>query len=409
MRPILRGVEVIRIARREGGLTTLLRDAEGIATGPVEVPPPLDRALALMDGTKSVIEIAAALRRDGAPTVRTESIERLVEVLDAEGMLEGARAEARKRALVEAFRAAPVRPAAFAGSAYHGEEAALRRFVDERCLDVAAPLELERTVRGLVAPHMDLWRAAPGYGSAYAALAERLPESVETVLVLGTCHVGMRSPFAFTKKRWDTPLGAMHADSAFIDRVAARARVDLFADEYKHRGEHSIEFQLVFLRHLFGERPLSIVPILCGLGRAQALGLDPRRERESEVVLGALEEELAAHPERYLVVAGADLAHVGPRFGDPRALDERGRARLEARDRASIRALLGRDAAGFFADVVSDASERRVCGTGPLYTLLRALDALGPTRGHALEYTQHVDPDEGSIVSYVAAAFESEG
>src|SRR6185295_5446520 len=98
---------------------------------------------------------------------------------------------------------------------------------------------------------------------------------------------------------------------------------------------------------------------------------------------------------RVLVVAGADLAHVGPRFGDGRPLDERGRERLEARDAESIALALGGDAPGFFRQVASDLGTRRVCGLGPIYTLLRALP---PARGERLHYDQCVDPDEGSIV-----------
>jgi hypothetical protein len=103
-----------------------------------------------------------------------------------------------------------------------------------------------------------------------------------------------------------------------------------------------------------------------------------------------------------LVVAGADLAHVGPRFGDGSPLDDRGRALLAARDGASLDLAVDRDARGFFAQVQEDLETRRVCGLGPIYTMLRVLPA---AKGSRLHYAQHVDPDEGSIVSHASLAY----
>jgi hypothetical protein len=103
-----------------------------------------------------------------------------------------------------------------------------------------------------------------------------------------------------------------------------------------------------------------------------------------------------------LVVAGADLAHIGPRFGDPRPLDERGRERLARRDAETLDLAVERDAPGFFRQVAADLDTRRVCGLGPIYTLLRVLP-LG--RGERLHSDQCIDPDEGSIVSHAALAY----
>jgi hypothetical protein len=325
-------------------------------------------------------------------------------------MLEGPTARGRRRALEEEFRRAPVREASHAGGAYHQGAADLRRFLDRSCLGAVAPRAVPDRIVGLVAPHMDLWRAAEGYGHAYRALADHLPDEVETIVVLGTCHAGMRTAFAATKKPFATPLGALETDARMLAEIEDEARVDIYAEEYKHKGEHSIEFQCVFLRHLLGpERgaAVRIVPILCGLGRAQIERLDPRRDDEAEAFVGALSEALARRAGRAIVIAGADLAHVGPRFGDARPLDHAGRGRLAARDRASIARALDGDAPGFFDDVTADLAVRRVCGAGPLYTLLRAIEALGARRGELLSYAQHVDPDEGSVVSHASLVFSA--
>src|SRR5688572_3024095 len=119
MRPHLRAVELIRVATQGNGLVTVLRDSEGIAPGAVEVHPPLDAALELMNVRRSIADIFRALASAGIDSTTT-AIETLVLELDAAGVLEGKHAQERRRRLVEAFRASPVRPASFAGSAYHG-------------------------------------------------------------------------------------------------------------------------------------------------------------------------------------------------------------------------------------------------------------------------------------------------
>ncbi len=407
MRPTLRPIEIIRVPSRSGELVTVLRDPERIAPHAIEVRSPVDAALPFFDGRTTLPAVARLLAERGV-AVAIADLERLVQDLEAAAMLEGPTARARKAALVRAFAASRVREATHAGGAYHGEESALARFVETNCLGAVPAANVGGTLLGLVAPHMDLWRAARGYGHSYAALRGAFPDRLEKVVVLGTCHAGLRTAFCMTRKAFDTPLGKLAVDDDFVDEVANASAEDVFDEEYKHKGEHSIEFQCVFLRHVLGRersREVRIVPILCGLSRSQVTGTDPAEDGVAERFLGALGDGLARRAGRVLIVAGADLAHVGPRFGDKRALDAAERKRLEARDRASIDRAVDGDAPGFFEHVTEDLATRRVCGTGPLYTLLRGLEALGSRRGEVLSYEQNVDPDEGSIVSHASMAF----
>ncbi|NUO54244.1 MAG: AmmeMemoRadiSam system protein B [Polyangiaceae bacterium] len=407
MRPRLRPIEIIRVPSGRGDLVTVLRDPERIAPHAIEVRAPLDAALAYLDGRHSVAEIARLLAQRGS-RIGVLDVERLVADLEQAAMLEGPTARARKDALVRAFAASRVRPATHAGGAYHGEAAALAAYVEDECLGVAPKANGRGKILGLVAPHMDLWRAAGGYGRSYGALRGSLPDRVDTIVVLGTCHAGLHSTFCLTRKAFATPLGDLDVDDGFVSELAEASDEDVFAEEYKHKGEHSIEFQCVFLRYLLGDeraRAVRIVPILCGLGRSQIDRSDPGEDPVAERFLGALGDGLAKRSGRALVVAGADLAHVGPRFGDKKPLDGRGRARLEERDRASLDLAVGRDPGGFFDHVTEDLASRRVCGTGPLYTLLRALEGLGVRNGELLSYEQNIDPDEGSIVSHASVVF----
>src|SRR6185503_18797555 len=132
---------------------------------------------------------------------------------------------------------------------------------------------------------------------------------------------------------------------------------------------------------------------------AQARARDPALDADAESFIAALQGVVDRRRGRTMIIAGADLAHVGPRFGDPRPLDARGQRLLEERDEESIALALERDARGFFTQVVRDLGTRRVCGLGPIYTMLRALPA---SRGERFHYAQCVDPEEGSIVSHTS-------
>ncbi|WP_438020884.1 AmmeMemoRadiSam system protein B [Sorangium sp. So ce315] len=416
LRPKLRALEVVVIQDERHGRALMLRDTEGIAPSPVVVPAASSAVLARFDGRRSIDEIAREVTRSTGQQVDAAHVSRLADELERAWMLDSPRFHARRRTVVQSFDAASIRMAAHAGGAYHGDRLRLADFIERQCLGVArpqggappgVPRGAPRRMVGLCAPHMDLWRAAVGYGHAYAALEQALDgpglEEVDTFVLLGTSHAPMRRPYAVCEKTFATPLGPLDPDREMIAELAAASRFDVHEDQYLHKNEHSIEFQAVFVRHLLGDRAARIVPILCGLSDCQARRRDPAQDDGAESFLKALGDALATRRDRILVIAGADLAHVGPRFGDRAPLDERQRMALRERDLASIERATSIDPPGFFADVAQDLGTRRVCGLGPIYTLLRALPS--SSRGEMLHYEQCIDPEEGSIVSHTSLGF----
>jgi len=400
--PRLRPIETIFVPHQEHVHALVLRDVEGIAPSAVSLPGSLAAIVLRFDGRRTLAQIAVEASRATGRHIDAELVGQLARELDAAYMLDTPRFHARKREAIRAFRVANVREAAHAGSAYYDDAAELCRFIESNCLAKAPARTQTGSILGLCAPHMDLWRAAIGYGHAYRALGEALDDSVDTFVLLGTSHALMRRPFAVCSKIFATPLGELDVDHAAIRELESASRFDVHEDEYLHKTEHSLEFQAVFLRHALGARPARIIPILCGLGEAQASARDPARDPEAESFLRALQRVVEHRRGRVLVVTGADLAHVGPRFGDARPLDERERAALEQRDAESIALALQRDAHGFFAHVSADLETRRVCGLGPIYTMLRVLPE---SRGEKLHYAQSIDANEGSIVSHASIAF----
>jgi AmmeMemoRadiSam system protein B len=256
---------------------------------------------------------------------------------------------------------------------------------------------------GLVAPHIDPWRGAVGYGRAYGALRDALAPEVDTFVLFGTSHAPMKQPFALCRKAFHTPLGALAADTDAIDRLAASASFDPYADQFNHKREHSLEFQVVFLKHLLGARQAKIVPVLAGLGEHQSQGTDPAGDAVVDRFLDGVRDLVLGRPGKVVVIAGADLAHVGPRFGDPRAYHAAERLALASADKGSLERATDGDPSGFWRHVAQDLETRRVCGLAPIYALLRTLPA--GTHGKTLHYEQTIDGEDGSIVSHAAVGY----
>lgn len=385
----------------------MLRDTQGVARSHAVLPMELVPIVARFTGGLTCDDIAEQVSKETGEAVSVEVVVRLATELEEGLFIDGAPYRRERARIEREFADAEVRPASHAGGAYHGDATKLADYIRDECIGktgaTSAPSKANGAgaLVGLIAPHIDPWRGARCYGEAYGPLKQELPADVDTFILFGTSHAPMREPFALCRKAFDTPLGRMEADKPSIDAIAAACDFDPYADQFNHRREHSLEFQAVFLRHLLGRRKARIIPILAGLNEQQTTGDSPSRASAVERFLDAVRK--IVDTKRAVIIAGADLAHVGPRFGDARPFDAQKRTELDATDRESLDHATRGDAEGFWAHVAGDLDTRRVCGLAPIYSLLRTV-ASG-ARGHVRHYEQNVDPDEGSIVSHAAVGF----
>jgi AmmeMemoRadiSam system protein B len=148
---------------------------------------------------------------------------------------------------------------------------------------------------------------------------------------------------------------------------------------------------MVWLRWVLGERPFRAVPVLCSSISRLA---DP--ERETARFLSALARATAGR--RVCFVAGADLAHVGPQYGDETAPTPERIEHLGAQDRRTLELLDEGDPAGFHREAIVDEEQRRLCGVAPIYAAMRAAG-----RGARLLHYAHWS-DGTDLVSFAAAA-----
>jgi AmmeMemoRadiSam system protein B len=407
--PVLRPVEVDVVPVREGEpRLVVMRDPSDRELPPVVLSDGALEVLSLLDGQRTVEAVAAALQLRGA-SAPASKIRGFLEQLDQAGYLEGPRARHRLAERRARFQTLEVRPAVHAGGAYPDGLDELPRFLAAGYLDPDGPGALPaarsstaRPLRGVIAPHVDLHRGAPTYSWAYKALADAAP--ADLYLVLGTCHVPVAGSFAATLKAYDTPLGPVPADAAFVERLGRLWGRDLFEGELAHAGEHSIEFQAVYLRSLglAGEGSAPIVPILCD--SLHSLVLPPHSPRDVAFVadfVAALRAAIAEDGRRITVLAAVDLAHVGLKFGDRWLTDPEHMARVGQDDREMLELIVQPDAEAYYEQVMRDQDARRICGFTPIYLLCELMDS----PGEVLRYTQWIADDQSSSVTFVSAIF----
>lgn len=410
-RPRLRVLEAFPV-QQDGQRAVGLRDPAGFTDQVAVLPIPLLDLVSLFDGEHSIAEMREIFRGRHGRAPSDEQIRGIVQQMDAAGFLDSPRFAERRHRIEEGFRLSPVRQPAHAGAAYAGEPGTLRAQIasffehaegpgapDPVILGPDGALAAARPVRGLIAPHIDFHRGGPTYAWAYRELAR---SDADLFVILGTCHAGMDDPFAATRKPYETPLGRAATDEEFLEALGQRYGGDLLASEGAHRVEHSVEFQVVMLQHLLAaRRPFTIVPLLASfLHEAVWRGSEPEADPRAPRFLEALGETLAASRRRVCLVAGVDLAHVGPRFGDAALNTEESLGRVEADDRAMLAAVTAGDPGAFFGAVARDGDARRICGLSPIYAFLRALPGVP---GRLLRYSQWPDPE--GAVTFCAAVY----
>src|SRR5262245_55378510 len=389
-RPRLRSLDAFPVATKEGHFLAL-RDPSGMTEAVAFLPPVAFAIVQLFDGVRDRRDIQLAFLQRYGQLLPLSLLDELIRQLDDGLLLDSERFAAHAAEIRAAFEALPVRAAAHAGRSYPGEPNQLREFLGGHF----GPPDGVVPPQAVIAPHIDLHRGARAYGLTYPTLAH---SDADLFVVFGTDHVGAYHPFTLTRKHYDTPLGRVETDLGLTDVLAAKLGSDeLFADELHHRSEHSIEFQALLLRYVLPpDREITILPVLCGsLHRALEAGRDPSSEPLVARFLDLLSEQTAGR--RVCFIAGADLAHVGPRFGDARPLGKSERERLAEADAVSLNACARGDAAAFWDSVRSDGDARRICGLAPIYHTLKLARA---QRGQVLVYDQCAADDEGgSLVS----------
>jgi MEMO1 family protein len=378
----------------------LIRDPFYFSDATLIIPPALVESLTYFDGTRSSLDLREHLVRLTGDLDVSGLEQHLIDSLSEAGFLEDENFFRRKQEAEQAFACAPTRESVHAGTGYPENPAELTSTL-QGYLNGSAATPPGGRIRAIAAPHVSPYGGIDSYRAAYASLTPA--DADRTFVILGTSHYGQPDRFGLTRKAFTTPFGETGTNLALVDEIARAAGDGALMEDYCHAIEHSIEFQVVFLQHLFGPN-VRVLPVLCGaFSRGLQAGGKPEDDEAVKRTIGALGEIAASEGDRLLWVLGVDMAHMGRRYGDPfEAAADRGEMEEVAqRDRLRIGRMEQGDAAGFWEQVRENRDDLKWCGASPIYTFLRAIPDV---RGSLLHYQQwNIDPQ--SVVSFAGMKF----
>lgn len=413
-KPLLRYVDAFPV-EQDGQTLVYLKDPANFAS-PIGLSPVGYFILSHFDGRHSLVDIQAAYSKRFGAVLLSDELKKFVDMLDRQHYLQSESFLNYQKALILEFRGQPTRAAAHVGGCYQNDARKLKAQLDGYFKAPKGPgmpdiKNAAPAPKAIVAPHIDFHRGGPAYAWAYKSLAES--DGADLYIILGTSHCGGEMPFILTAKNFETPLGVVETDRDFVERLHNDCGVDFFTDEYLHRGEHSVEFQVLYLKYIAQkraeltgepERPFKIVPILVSsfheMMMTQVL---PENHEPVGKFLPTLRRLAESDSRQVCYVAGVDLAHVGQQFGDREPVDEAFLKWVEAEDHKLVERLAALDAPGFFNEVAKDQDKRKICGFSPLYSLIHLLDG---ARGNHLHYGQAFTPETGSAVTFTSMVFE---
>lgn len=408
--PLKPGLEAIQI-EHEGKPMVVLRDQEGITSETIAISLSGFLVALMLDGRNTIADVQSLFAKNTGSLLQAEEVQAMIAQLDQAGLLETDRLQEKRRQVMRAFHENPARQAIHL-PAYPSDSLELAAYLGKFFQDpkgpgrqVSARPEGPAPV-GLFAPHIDLERGGPAYAWAYQTLGSMDPPDL--IVALGVAHMSPHSPWTATKKTYETPYGAMAVSPELYDEFAASLWYSPTVDEGVHRTEHSLEFQALWLRYLWRDKTPPWLPVLCSSFERFCPDRAPSTVETVDAAIQAWGAKLKKRQDagqRILILAGVDMAHVGPRFGDELELTPELEKKLEAEDRASLAPALKRQADPFYLSVIKDGHWRKWCGLSAMYTSLRLIEILSPaSEGKLLTYGQAPDP-MGGIVSFTSVVF----
>jgi AmmeMemoRadiSam system protein B len=275
----------------------------------------------------------------------------------------------------------------------------LKERLDEILTDQPSPSRPAGKIKALVTPHIDLSAGLRAYSKAYQMLKYVRPSSV---VILGVGHHLMSHLFCLTEKAFETPLGVVKNDTSAVRGLRNAGGDTIAVNDFTHRSEHSIEFQLLFFQHLLKEGSFSIVPILCG--SVQACLHEYSRKSYQEKAGPFLKKlgELVTDPSNEtLIIAGVDFSHIGLKFGHEmpaRYLEDQS----DSHDKNLLNNLCRLDADAFWEESKNVGDRFNVCGFSALACLLEVLPS---SKGEVLCHELWHEEATRSAVSFSAVVF----
>ncbi|MGB3363781.1 MAG: AmmeMemoRadiSam system protein B [Thermodesulfobacteriota bacterium] len=392
----------------EGQRVICLRDPSHVSDKVMLISPETVFIISQFDGINSMEEIQAKCEQRFGERVPTEEMEQLINQLDDALFLDSEKFHEHNNKILEDFHSSPIRPSSQAGLSYPEDIDELNGWFEKffnESQDSETYGKPDGTLRGLISPHIDFTRGGHLYAKAYRELDESC--EADTYIIFGTSHYAeVDNPFILTRKSFETPLGISETHNDLIDSLVNDCSWDLFDGEIAHRTEHSIEFQVAFLQYVLRKKKnYKIVPILCNsfFSLVQE-GKSPLEDQRISSFLESFSNIVSELGNKVFIIAGVDMAHVGPKFGDKDKVNEETLSRIKELDIRSLEYTEKMDAEGFYRSVEEEKDWRKICGLSSIYATLSTINA---DKGVLLDYDQALEPDTGSVVTFASLGFYS--
>lgn len=385
----------------EGRPMVSLQDPLRLGGGGILVPEAMAQLLALGDGTRTLEELRRGFTLRTGIDLMPAQVESLFKALDEACMLDNSRFRQAMAEAMGAYRSGPFRSPALAGGGYPADPQALKETMDHYCREAGSQGGVATEgLTGLISPHIDYPRGWRTYAETWQKVQANV-EDAELIIVLGTDHSGSPGSLTLTRQNYATPWGAMPTDTAVVDDLASiLGEEQAFEEESHHIGEHSIELAAVWLHYVAGGKPKTLLPILCG-GPEPFLAEESPGNADARKAVDLLTD--LAGSRLTLVVAAADISHVGPVFGDRQPLDAPSKNSIRASDELWLEAACSGDSGRLRDHMAARGDPTRICGATPIY-LTAAI--LGSARGRLVHYDQcPADEDFGSLVSIAGVLY----
>ena len=230
-----------------------------------------------------------------------------------------------------------------------------------------------REIVAVVVPHAGYYYSGPVAAHAYKELAN--DGIFDAAIILGPNHTGYGPLVSlWARGEWETPLGRVEIDEEFAANLLKEGQGIIEADEKAHMHEHSIEVQLPWLQHLYGE--LKIVPIAM---MAQDI--------ETARTIGEAISKIGGNT---VIIASSDFSHYEP---GPVAADK---------DRSVIEAIINLDEEELYRR--RQSLDSTMCGFGPIASAIVAAKEMKAKGATLLKYATSGDTtgDFSRVVGYAS-------
>ncbi|MEC8065277.1 MAG: AmmeMemoRadiSam system protein B [Planctomycetota bacterium] len=386
-RPRLRPVQVL--PTQQNGKTILaLRDPLQLAGQTMAIPPQALGMLQHFRGEKPISEIAEALK---API---EKVLELAVALDRLGLLEGPTAEALEDAKLQQLHDAGHFPPRATQGLGNSEiaKAAIRGWFAE-----TEDPELSGVPVAVLAPSLSYSQAWEVFAGAWHPV--RSQSAPDRVVVLGPAHASIGNGVCGTQLGIATALGVCPVDQDLLQLLRQRMGDQYCQDELDHFAEHGLESQLPWIQEQHGN-----IPVTAAILPDRLLDQEPEDGVSSPAFISAMGEALSQLGGRTLLVVSTDLAHAGPQFGEPRAIDDNRRVDVEQRDRELLGKFLDGDADAFVEAVKWDKNALRWTGVHAMSAALQLTKMMHPEASWELVDYKQADTATGQQASIISIA-----